>query len=309
MHVAIESGHRVRIGGTDTLNTDLALSQTFGFHPSNSPFHLTNVLTTYTRVVPTENCTATMTYDYKVPAQRTYYTGTTQIAAEADCGPGACFNLEFLDSAFNPAGHQRICYDPLCETAAPPTPPSPPPPVAVETAPLCTGYLTQQEAIDACAAYSPTTCSVGTTDITGVAAAVAGLPPSAFRAGAQGASCTDTCAAANGRQCVEYTTTANAPWTALQDTEAEATAVFSALSAFDPCTAYEATTATGDPFQRVGGQDPPAGTNNVCTYVQSSGTAFTSCGNTYAARRRLCWCESPTAYYACVGASPPPPAS
>ena len=122
MHVAIESGHRVRIGATPTLNTDLALTQTFGFHPSNSPFHVTNVLTTYTRIVPTENCTATMTYDTKIPPQYGYFTGATQIAAESDCGPHACFNLEFADNALNPAGSQRICYDVLCETHMPPPP-------------------------------------------------------------------------------------------------------------------------------------------------------------------------------------------
>jgi hypothetical protein len=117
--VAIESGNRVRIGGTDTLNTNAALTQTFGFHPANSPFHLTNVLTTYTRVVPTAGCTTSVTYDYKVPPQQGYYTGTTEIVAQPDCGPGSCVNLEFLDSAFNPAGTQRICYDPLCERQAP----------------------------------------------------------------------------------------------------------------------------------------------------------------------------------------------
>jgi hypothetical protein len=114
----------VRIGGTETLNTNVALTQTFGFHPSNSPFHVTSVLTTYTRIVPTENCTATMTYDTKVPPQRGYYTGTTQIAADADCGEGACFDIEFLDANFNPAGAQRICHDPLCETHSPPPPPA-----------------------------------------------------------------------------------------------------------------------------------------------------------------------------------------
>jgi hypothetical protein len=111
----VDTGNRVRIGGTDTLNTAAGITQTFGYHPSRSPFSITNVLTTYTRIEATAGCTINVQYDTKFAPVNGHYTGAITIAAENDCGPGSCFDLIFDDSSFNAAGSQRICYDPLCE--------------------------------------------------------------------------------------------------------------------------------------------------------------------------------------------------
>ena len=143
VHVAIERGFAVRVGGTETLNTDTALTSTYGFHPTTSPFHITNVLTTYTRISATTNCTLTTTYDEKVPSRNGYYTGAIQVTAANDCEPGDCISMHFLDSRFDERGMRRFCYAPECAgpvapvviAESPPPENAPPPPVSALLSP------------------------------------------------------------------------------------------------------------------------------------------------------------------------------
>jgi hypothetical protein len=164
VHVAIERGFAVRVGGTETLNTDTALTSTYGFHPTTSPFHITNVLTTYTRISATTNCTLTTTYDEKVPSRNGYHTGAIQVTAANDCEPGDCISMHFLDSRFDERGMRRFCYAPECAgpvapvviAESPPPPNAPPPPVSA----LCIdGYWPLYVTALAANAASPTSSS------------------------------------------------------------------------------------------------------------------------------------------------------
>ena len=134
VHVAIDSDNNVRIGGTDTLNTQAALSKTFGFHPASSPFSMTHVLTTYAKITSsTPNCTLTTTYDDKIPPMNGYHVGAVSVSAGADCAAGSCINLEFLQTSHNPNGVCRIEYNARCASNPLPawyTASSPPPPLA-----------------------------------------------------------------------------------------------------------------------------------------------------------------------------------
>jgi len=115
VHVAIDSGHTVRVGGTDTLNTNVALTQPFFFHPTTSPFHVTSVLTTYSKINATEGCTIDVVYDTKIPAVSGFHTGAITITAHPDCGAeGACINIEFLSGAYNPSGQCRFRFSDQC---------------------------------------------------------------------------------------------------------------------------------------------------------------------------------------------------
>lgn len=112
--MGIDAGDSVRIGGTDTLNTPVAKKSVFYFHPDESPFHVTNVLTTYSKVVASAGCTVDVVYDDKIPSRYGYYTGSMAIHAHADCGPDSCINFEYLDSKYNAAGVCRVQFSDKC---------------------------------------------------------------------------------------------------------------------------------------------------------------------------------------------------
>lgn len=114
MHTAIDAGSSVRIGGTETLNTAAAPSSIFYFHPTNSPFSVTNVLTTYTKVSASSGCTIDVAYDTKIEPRYGYHTGAISITAHSDCGADACINFEFLDPKYNAAGACRIKFSDQC---------------------------------------------------------------------------------------------------------------------------------------------------------------------------------------------------
>lgn len=114
LHVAIDSGNAVRLGGTDTLNTAAGLTQAFSFHPANSPFVMTHVLTTYAKITSTENCTLTTTYDNRVPSVNGYHVGAVSVSAGADCKAGSCINVEFMQASHNTNGVCRIQYHDAC---------------------------------------------------------------------------------------------------------------------------------------------------------------------------------------------------
>ena len=116
LHFAIDSEHSVRVGGTDTLNTPVATSSTFHFHTDNSPFHVTNVLTTYSKVVASPGGTVDVSYDTKIPPRFGFHTGSMTITTHADCAPDACINFEYLDSRYNAAGQCRIRFSDQCST-------------------------------------------------------------------------------------------------------------------------------------------------------------------------------------------------
>ena len=118
VHVAIDSGDTVRVGGTDTLNTNVALTQPHYFHPTTSPFHVTSVLTTYSKITSSEGCTIDVVYDVKIPAVSDFHTGAITITAHPDCGAeGACINIEFLSGAYNSAGECRFMFSAQCALA------------------------------------------------------------------------------------------------------------------------------------------------------------------------------------------------
>lgn len=102
----------MRLGTTDTLNTGTAPSDHFYF--GNSEFYVTNVLSTYAKVVPSDGCTVAVQYDTKIPPRFGYHTGTTKITPGAGCGPGSCINFEYLDSKYNDAGNCRIQFSDRC---------------------------------------------------------------------------------------------------------------------------------------------------------------------------------------------------
>ena len=116
VHVAIDVGDTVRIGGTDSLNLDVAHDQVYTFHPNESPFHATSVLTTYSRVTAT--CHPTVEYDDKLPpimtSKGTFHTGVATITMDPSCGPNDCISFEFEDEDRNVAGKCRIVYDATC---------------------------------------------------------------------------------------------------------------------------------------------------------------------------------------------------
>jgi hypothetical protein len=114
VHAAIDAGSSVRIGGTETLNTATAPGAVFYFHPTNSPFHVTNVLTTYSRVTSSPGCTVDVAYDTKIPPRFGFHTGAITITAHPDCGANACINFEYLDSKYNAAGNCRIRFSDQC---------------------------------------------------------------------------------------------------------------------------------------------------------------------------------------------------
>jgi hypothetical protein len=104
----------VRFGGTATLNTAAAPTQTFYFHPTTSPFHVTNVLTTYSRVTSSPGCTVDVRYDDKIPPRYGYHTGVATITPHSDCGPNSCLNLEFVDPEYNANGVCRVRFSEQC---------------------------------------------------------------------------------------------------------------------------------------------------------------------------------------------------
>ena len=114
VHIALDAGNAVRVGGTDTLNTAAAPSQIFYFHPTSSPFHVTNVLTTYSRVTTSAGCTVDVNYDTKIPPMSGFHTGAITITAHSDCGAGSCINFEFLSGAYNAAGVCRFMFSDQC---------------------------------------------------------------------------------------------------------------------------------------------------------------------------------------------------
>ena len=129
VHVAIDAGNKVRIGGTDSLNLPVAHSQTYNFHPENSPFQATSVLTTYSKVTASPGCTIDVVYDNKISPQSGFHTGVASITAHSDCGAGSCLNFEFLDASYNEAGKCRVKFSDRCGSgtttlAAPPPPAS-----------------------------------------------------------------------------------------------------------------------------------------------------------------------------------------
>ena len=119
VHAAIDAGSSVRIGGTETLNTAVAPSSTYYFHPTSAPFPVTNVLTTYSRVTSSPGCTVDVVYDTKIPPRFGYHTGAMQITPPSDCGVDSCINFEYLDPAYNAAAVCRIKFNAQCATAAP----------------------------------------------------------------------------------------------------------------------------------------------------------------------------------------------
>jgi len=114
VHVAIDAGNAVRVGGTDTLNTAVALTQPHFFHPTTSPFHTTSVLTTYSKITASPGCTVDVVYNTKIPAQFGFHTGLATITAHPDCAEGACINIEFLDPLYNAAGACRFMFSDQC---------------------------------------------------------------------------------------------------------------------------------------------------------------------------------------------------
>ena len=102
----------MRVGSTDNLNLPIAHTQTYTFHPSNSPFDTTSVLTTYSKVVAT--CPVTVVYDDKIPPINGFHTGHTTIIADPSCGQGDCISFQFLEGAHDPSGVCRIVYSDVC---------------------------------------------------------------------------------------------------------------------------------------------------------------------------------------------------
>ena len=114
VHVAMDAHGVIRVGGTETLNTPVATSSTYHFHPTTSPFHVTNVLTTYGKVVSSPGCTVDVKYDTKIPPVNGFHTGAIEITAHPDCGEGACIGFEFLDASYNAAGVCRVKFSNEC---------------------------------------------------------------------------------------------------------------------------------------------------------------------------------------------------
>ena len=114
VHVALDGGNSVRVGGTDTLNTPTAKEDVFYFHPDKSPFYVTNVLTTYSRVTASAGCTIDVTYDVKIAPRNGFYSGAISVTPQADCGPDSCLNFEFLDRQHDAAGACRVRFSDQC---------------------------------------------------------------------------------------------------------------------------------------------------------------------------------------------------
>jgi hypothetical protein len=105
------------MGDTDTLNLPVAINQEFEFHPSESPFHMTNVLTTYGKVVASPGCTVDVIYDDKIQPKSGYHTGRVTVTAHNDCGPGSCISVVHMDSHYDAASECRIKYNDECSVA------------------------------------------------------------------------------------------------------------------------------------------------------------------------------------------------
>ena len=104
----------MRVGGTETLNTNVATSQQHFFHPTTSPFHVTSVLTTYSKITASEGCTIDVVYDVKIRNQFGFHTGLATITAHSDCGEGACININNMNAAYNAAGQCRFMFSAQC---------------------------------------------------------------------------------------------------------------------------------------------------------------------------------------------------
>lgn len=114
VHVALDADNSVRVGGTDTLNTAVAPSQDFYFHPTTSPFHMTDVLTTYSKVTSSNGCVLDVGYDVKIRPRFGFHTGAITIMAHSGCSAGDCINFEFLESRYDAAGKCRIRFSEEC---------------------------------------------------------------------------------------------------------------------------------------------------------------------------------------------------
>lgn len=112
LHQAIDGGSKIRLGGTDTLNTPPALDSVWHYH--HAQFVVTNVLSTYSRVVASAGCTVDVEYDTKIAPRYGFHTGTTKITPHADCGPGSCVSFEYLNAQYNAAGHCRLLFSDYC---------------------------------------------------------------------------------------------------------------------------------------------------------------------------------------------------
>ena len=116
VHIAYESDDTtIRVGPTETLNLNRAKTDNFNFHPANSPFTTTTVLTTYSKfTTSTPGCTVTAVYDDKIPPRGGFHTGAASLTMSAGCGEGTCVDIEFLDPAYNAAGKCRFRYHSEC---------------------------------------------------------------------------------------------------------------------------------------------------------------------------------------------------
>jgi len=114
VHVAIDSGSRVRVGPTETLNSGQAVTEVFPFHGANGPFHLTSVLTTYSKYsTSSPGCSISTQYDTKIAPVNGYHTGAATITTNGAC-ENACIDIEFLNSEYNAAGKCRFKFDAAC---------------------------------------------------------------------------------------------------------------------------------------------------------------------------------------------------
>jgi Flp pilus assembly protein TadG len=123
VHVVVDPAvtpSSVRIGGTDTLNTQAGLSQGFYFHPTTSPFHVTVAHTAYVNVVSSNpiECNLDVSYDVKFDpvsdGVRTFRTGAMTITAPAGCVQGMCINFEFYEGIYDTNGNCRITFSDQC---------------------------------------------------------------------------------------------------------------------------------------------------------------------------------------------------
>jgi hypothetical protein len=109
----MDTGSRVRVGPTDTLNTASAPTDVFGFHPT-SPFHATSVLTTFSKITGSDGCEPTVVYDDRVPPHGDFHVGVATVTPGAGCVAGSCLHLEFEHQLLDLAGQCRFRFNENC---------------------------------------------------------------------------------------------------------------------------------------------------------------------------------------------------
>ena len=246
-------------------------------------------------------------------------------ASATDTGSGESFQFP------TPSG-ERTCYlnappslppqmpppsPPPSPTPPPsPPPPQPPPPVPPSSGETCTAGMSESEAHAFCHAHNSDASAVGECRIRAGGCASGRrllasrrlLEVPQWTASEEAGNCAAACAALNNDlECVDYPTLGDAPWISLQDSDAEAGALFAATPGFETCTSYFALTSSAAFLGQLT-------ETSQCFWIPSDafGNAYTNgCTNLAAVNSKLlCYCQEPEWSVTLYSPQPslPPPA-